>query len=403
MKLQRNPSVAPAGRRGMNIFNSLGSNYSSQFVWQALSLANDPQQSQKLTEYLGKRYSGQVILTYKNREALRLGLELLKLPQNSGVAITSFNCYVVYQAVITAGHQPVYVDIDPDTLNFTPHELEKTLKDYPGVKAVVIQNTLGYPCDITVIAAICKKHHLYLIEDLAHSAGSTYSSGEETGTVGDMTALSFSQDKCIDAVSGGALIIRSKVITIDPQFQPISWVKKMQDRLYPVLTISIRALYPYKIGKLWHWILKQLRLLSSPINPEDIVLRKLPSWQAKRAYTCFRELPATIEHRRLIAHVYADNLDSILTSAKITAAIDNATNMRFPIFMNQRESLIRHLKARGIHVGDIWYDTPISPVDLCPQAENVSNKIINLPTHQHVSSKDAEKISQEINQWLTLK
>ena len=89
-----------------------------------------------------------------------------------------------------------------------------------------------------------------MIEDLAHSAGGTYETGAEVGTVGDMTVLSFSQDKSIDAVSGGALIIRHPQIKLATfSFQSISPSKQLQDRLYPLLSSSVRWLYPTKLGK----------------------------------------------------------------------------------------------------------------------------------------------------------
>ncbi len=369
----------------MNIFNSLGSNYSTKSIWQALTLANKSSHSQELIAYLEKKYTGKVVLLYKNREAIRLGLELVKLPKSSCIAFCGYSCYVVDQAITTAGLKPIYLDIDPDTLNFTPQSLELAVQANPNIKAVIIQNTLGYPCDIVAIQKICQKSKLILIEDLAHSAGGKYANEKEIGTIGDITVLSFSQDKSIDSISGGALIVRNPKIKLNlPKLNQIPVIKQLQDRFYPLLTASIRALYPYKIGKYWHWFLKRMRALSVPIDPEDINYQQLPHWQAKLALDYFSQLNQINAHRQTIAHVYGNRL---------------GINLRFPIFVKNRDSLIGYLKNHGVYVSDIWYDTPISPAGMCPNAEKIADTILNLPTHIHVSPKEAKKIINLIHQW----
>ncbi len=384
----------------INIFNSLGSNYSASSIWQALTNSNHPDHSRQLTRYLEHRYQGQAVLLYKNREALRLGLELAHLPKGSCVGITGFTCFVVDQAVIAAGHRPEYLDIDLGTLNFTAQTLESKAKQNPHLKAVVVQNTLGYPGDIKAIRSVCQKYQLTLIEDLAHSAGGSYKTGEEIGTVGDLTVLSFSQDKIIDAVSGGALIIRNPKINLPPiKFSSFGLYRQAQDRWYPFLASSIRWLYPIKLGKYWHAFLKTFRILSMPINPEDIVFRPLPHWQAKLAFDYLSELNQDLCNRRQIAQVYAQELDPKLISKNLTPQIPHATNLRFPLFVPMRHKLIKFLKHHGIYISDIWYDTPISPIDVCPNSETIAHTIINLPTHRHVSVSTARHICYYINQW----
>lgn len=182
----------------MSIFNSLGSNYDFKFVLKALFSRREGD----LKKFLESKYQGKVTLTYKGRDALELALA--DLPKESLVGINGFTCFAVYEAIKKAGHQALYLDIEKGELNFSAD----TLKRAVNVKAVIIQNTLGYPCDIEKIAQICQENKIILIEDLAHSVGTRYKNGVEAGMIGDYVALSFSQDKMIDAVSGGALIER---------------------------------------------------------------------------------------------------------------------------------------------------------------------------------------------------
>lgn len=185
-------------RKSVSIFNSLGSNYDFNFVLKSLfSPGNDD-----LKSFLENKYKGQVTLVYKGREAIELALG--NINKGSLVGINGFICFAVYEAIKKAGMEVEYLDIEKGELNFSAETLKKAV----NVKAVIVQNTLGYPCDIEKIAQICKEKKIILIEDLAHSIGTRYESGEEAGMVGDFVVLSFSQDKIIDAVSGGALISR---------------------------------------------------------------------------------------------------------------------------------------------------------------------------------------------------
>jgi|SRR3989344_705258 len=193
----------------MSVFNSLGSNYNFNFVLKALFVNNKASYSSALVNFLENKYQGKATLLYKGRQALELGLKSLNLPQGSFVAINGFTCFAVYEAIKKAGLEIEYLDIEKGELNFSPQELEKHLKENPNVKVVIVQNTLGYPCQIEQIAKICKEKKLVLIEDLAHSVGTKYENGQEAGTIGDFVVLSFSQDKIVDGISGGALISKN--------------------------------------------------------------------------------------------------------------------------------------------------------------------------------------------------
>ena len=187
------------------IFNSLGSNYNLEFVLKSLFATNDENGRTTLTDFLDKKYKGKTILLYKGREAIKLALDILKFPKNSKVGIAGFTCYAVYKAVVDAGLLPEYLDVEEKTLNFSLDEV----KQHKNLKVLIIQNTFGNPCNVVEIKKYCFENGIILIEDLAHSIGSIYQSNKEAGFYGDFIVLSFGQDKIIDAVSGGALIIRN--------------------------------------------------------------------------------------------------------------------------------------------------------------------------------------------------
>lgn len=390
------------------IFNSLGSNYSFGFVLNTL-FQNDITGAKKdLLTFLGEKYKGEVHLIYKGREAIRLALELSKLPKKSKVGITGFTCYAVYKAIVDAGMEVVYLDID-DTLNSSLEKLTST----KNLKALIIQNTLGYPCDITQIANFCKKNQIILIEDLAHSVGCEYDKGMESGSVGDFVIFSFSQDKIIDAVSGGALVVRNPSYKLGT-LPPINKLKlgvEIRDRFYPVLTYLVRALYPLGIGKIFHYFLKKNNILSSPISELTTTPRELSEWYCSLVMKDFKNLRENLEARRKVAYLYSRILPKEVLMDGVVRKIGKSSNLRFPILVSNRTSLINYLKKHGVYVSDIWYDAPISPQKFlkgtsytgeCPVSEDISQKIVNLPTHFNISEKDANYISAKINEWQKL-
>src|SRR3989344_1949479 len=139
----------------MNIFNSLGSNYDLKFALKALFAQNKKSHKEKLVSFLEKKYQGKAILAYKGREAIGLALEILKLSEDSYVAINGFTCYAVYKAINNEGYETELLDL-PNTsdLNFSAETLQIALNKNPEIKVVIVQNTLGYPCDIEKIAKI---------------------------------------------------------------------------------------------------------------------------------------------------------------------------------------------------------------------------------------------------------
>lgn len=401
----------------MYIFNSLGSNYSSSFVKKALTTKNNNAYKNKLIGFLSQQYDGEVHVTHKGRDALTMALQAAHIPPHSKVVINGFTCIAVYNAVIRAGYTPVVLDIDPITLHFEPETLKKILEKDGAIKAVIIQNTLSYPCNIVTVHDVCKKFNCVLIEDGAHCIGTSYDDGKPVGTVGDLVALSFSQDKIIDGISGGALIIRNKSFQrFSPETAIIrSQTQELRDRLYPLFTTLIRRTYPYFVGRILHFVLKIFNALPKPVAINDKKYALSP-FCAQLILHAFEKSASNISHRQHIAQIYHQYIDPSIQSGYIGKHILTSANLRFPIFIQNRGSLISHMAGHGVYVGDIWYDAPIAPksniqYDIIGEsgeitekttsnAQKIADTIINLPTHEKVTSAQAMEISEIINQWL---
>lgn len=392
----------------MIVFNSLGSNYSGRMVWQSL-FSRSKGAGDKLAEYLQNRYKSEVVLTYKGREALQLALKAIGLDPDAQVAINGFTCYAVYRAITFAGLKPYYLDIERDSLQFSADVLAKAIEKNPSIKAVIVQNTLGNPCDIVGIEKICQRHNLVLVEDLAHSIGARYIDGREVGTVGDFAMLSFGRDKLIDSVSGGALVINNrKYVDLLPSRlsdPPKSALR--HDKWYPLLSMKVRWAYKIGLGKLVHAAFRKLGFMSRSVDAEYYEGHGLSDWQAKLALEQLESLPTELLRRRKLGKIYQENLCRAMLVSNSSESVSRSTNLRFAAYVENRRGVFSALQKKHIYISDTWYDTPIAPARYlskttydhqCQVADEVASQIINLPTHRHITESMAIEIAKAFNQ-----
>lgn len=129
---------------------------------------------------------------------------LCELGPGDEVILPSFTFVSTANAVVLRGATPVFVDIDPDTLNIDPAAVAEAVT--PRTRAIFAVHYAGFPADMDALAGIARTHGLMLIEDAAQALGSTYK-GRPAGSLGDMAAFSFHETKNIISGEGGALSI----------------------------------------------------------------------------------------------------------------------------------------------------------------------------------------------------
>lgn len=389
----------------MKIFNSLGSNYTPKMVWASLKKAKKSAHKDLHASLKSLYGARQVYLTNKCREALVLIMRQLDFPAGSTVAINGFTCYVVYEAVEAAGFKPKLLDISLDELNFSAETLEKALKAEPNIKAVIIQNSLGIPSDILAIKAKCDKAGVALIEDLAHSAGLVYENDAQAGTVGVAAALSFGQNKIIDAAAGGAAIFNTE-INQPADFLEVSFWQKVTAYFYPLNTWVIRSTHHVGVGKVLLKVYKALKIIPEPASGYAGDIHALPAHQAALANQYLSDLPRVIKHRQNIARIYREMLPPKVQFKHF----DEAIYTRFPLHVAKRQELTKYLKHYNIELGIPWYDSVIAPKRFikkveyvegaCPNGELAASTIVNLPTHININEESARFIAGKVNEWL---
>jgi dTDP-4-amino-4,6-dideoxygalactose transaminase len=147
---------------------------------------------------LGSRYA---LAVSSCSAALFLSLKALDLPRGARVLIPAFTFAAVPSAVLHADCIPVLVEVD-HTLRIDMADFEARL---PGASAVLISHMRGHTSDMDVIMALCDKAGIPVIEDAAHSLGTTWG-GRNVGTIGKIGCFSFQSYKMINAGEGGIMI-----------------------------------------------------------------------------------------------------------------------------------------------------------------------------------------------------
>ncbi len=159
-----------------------------------------------LEERLG---AAKALLTHSCTAALEMAAILCDLTVGDEVIMPSFTFVSTANAVVLRGAVPVFVDIDPLTLNIDPAAIAAAITS--RTKAIFVVHYAGVPCDMDAINAVARANGLTVVEDAAQALGSTYK-GRPAGVLADMAAFSFHQTKNLNSGEGGALILA------DPRF-----------------------------------------------------------------------------------------------------------------------------------------------------------------------------------------
>src|SRR5262249_33949401 len=143
-------------------------------------------------------------------DALSLALAALGVGRGDEVIVPTFTFFATAGAVCRAGATPVFTDIDPDTCNLDPHQVESKIT--PRTKAIIPVHLYGQCCDMEPLWRLAERHGLPVVEDAAQSFGAEYR-GKKCGTLGAVACFSFYPTKTLGA-SGDA----GMVVTGDPEW-----------------------------------------------------------------------------------------------------------------------------------------------------------------------------------------
>jgi len=165
----------------------------------------------KICNYVGAKYA---VAVANGTAALHLACMALGLCKGDEV-ITSPNTFVATSnSILYVGANPIFVDIDKETLNIDIDKIEQSIINSQNVKAIFPVHFAGLPCNMVQLRKLADKYNLAIVEDASHALGATYSDGSKVGNCqySDMTTFSFHPVKGIAAGEGGMVTTNDKLL-----------------------------------------------------------------------------------------------------------------------------------------------------------------------------------------------
>ncbi len=171
-------------------------------IWESKILTNGgpfhQQLEQALCEYLGVEH---IALFTNGTIALVTALQALRV--TGEVITTPYSFVATSHSLLWNGIKPVFVDIDPDTLNLDPEKIEAAIT--PQTTAIMPVHCYGHPCDVEAIQKVADNYNLKVIYDAAH-AFAVQDAGGSILRHGDLSVLSFHATKVFNTFEGGAIV-----------------------------------------------------------------------------------------------------------------------------------------------------------------------------------------------------
>lgn len=289
---------------------------------------------QLVAEYIGVKYA---IATVNGTAALHVALQLAGVSQEDEVITQPVSFIATCNAISYCGAQPVFVDVDLDTLGMSSVSLRTFLdanatktnlgcinnKTGKKISAVVPMHTFGHPCRIDEIAKICEEFNIPLIEDAAESLGSFYQ-GKHTGTFGKLAALSFNGNKTITTGGGGMIITDDEALA-----------KRAKH-----ITTTAKQPHPYEF-----------------VHDEIAYNYRLPNINAALGCAQMESLPKLLESKRNIANAYIkffsnSNLKFVKEPAQ--ASSNYWLNTLVLESKEERENFLKDLNGARVMSRPIW-------------------------------------------------
>jgi len=355
-----------------------------------------------------------VSLFFSGRSALYHLLKSLNLKKGDEVLVQAFTCEAVVLPIVALNLKPVFFDIERKSFSANPIDLEKKLSEKS--KVVILQHTFGIPpSQREKILSIIRQNNLVLIEDIAHGINNSKLKCQNSKLKNHFFLLSFGRSKSLSSVFGGAIVTNNKKIakkldSFNLPYPSYSLIFKLL--LYKPIAFITKLTYNIYLGKIIHFFSQKFNLLIPEITKKEkageydhFFDKKYPNVLAILLLNQFKRFTKTQNQRKKIVNFYLKNLNNVTSyKLQVTGSI-----IRFPLLVKNRDKILQNLAKKGIFLGR-WYDSPVAPKGFpldkvgyrwgsCPQAEEICQKIINLPTN-NIKLNEVEKLTKILNDVL---
>lgn len=317
----------------------------------------------EFSKYIGTNHC---IAVNSGTAALHLALSLFDI-KNKEILVPSLSFVSTAHSIIYNGGNPVFVDIDPETLCMDVAQIQKLITK--KTKAILPVHFAGMSSNLDVIKSICQKHNLYLIEDAAHACGGNYKN-KKIGTHGDIVCFSFHPVKNLAMPTGGAITINhTKGIEMTNKIKSLRWcgISDRKNSVYDVKHLG------------WNYYLNE--------------------FSAAIGLVQLKKLDKLNKFRKKIAKIYSKEL-----CVENKMPFNEECSYHFYwILVKNRKKFMENMSKNGIETGIhyrpihkmTFYKNSIS----LPITENIAERIVSIPTHPNLSDHDVTKIVKLVNRF----
>lgn len=329
----------------------------------------------KVADYVGAKYA---VAIANGTAALHAACFAAEIGKGDEVITTPITFAASANCVFYCGGKPVFADINSETYNISPEEIEKKITE--KTKAVIPVHFTGQPCDMERILGIAKKHHLVVIQDGAHALGADYK-GQKIGSIGDMTIFSFHPVKHITTGEGGM------VVTNNEEFYK---------RLILFRSHGITRDENLLLKNEGSWYYEQL-VLGYNYRITDI--------QCALGISQLKRLDDFIERRRgLVERYNAAFAENPKIKTPYMAEGCNSSWHLYIIQVDERREVFEKLRAAGIGVNVHYipvYKHPYYQENgygdvYCENAEALYKHIISLPLYSDLTNKQQDYVIETV-------
>jgi perosamine synthetase len=365
---------------------------------------------EKLRSSIQYWFDAKCFLFSSGREGMLGLLRSLDFETGSEIIVQGYTCVALPNAIHAAGYTPIFVDIDPATLNIHSGDLEKKIT--ARTKAIICQHTFGIIADTQNLREICDKHHIVLIEDLAHVLPDV-SGPDSLGINADYMMLSFGRDKAISGICGGAIVSRHDIVSDEleeeeQRAKEMSLWSTFRILLYPSIYAIARTIYNIGLGKIMLVVSRKLTLLLPIINAKEKkgtqspILKKMPNACAALAGRELKNMHSINNHRRVLTKLYIEAAEKYHWDIPGSISPDFPLQ-KFPILTEDADAMRIALKKHNIYLDDGWTGSAVCPRSVqlsttgysegsCPKAEEIAASIVTLPTHITMTMTQAKRL-----------
>ncbi|MBF0312117.1 MAG: DegT/DnrJ/EryC1/StrS family aminotransferase [Oligoflexia bacterium] len=313
-------------------------------------------------------------------DALLMALMALGIGEGDEVLTTSFSFVATAGVIARVGATPLFVDIDPETFNISPAQIEKKISS--KCKAIIVVHLFGQSAEMDSILDIARGHQLRVIEDAAQSIGAEYK-GIRVGAIGDIGCFSFFPGKNLGALGDAGVVVTKE--------------RELYEKMKSIRVHGAKKKY-------YHDILGgNFRLDTLQASFLQVKLRHLDE------YTLRRQENAKL-YRQGLSQLQVDSKIQLpIVYEKASRHVYNQFTIKCLGGVKERDQFKDYLNAIGIGC-EVYYPCPLHKQQcfekfygdddqLCPCSELASEQVLSLPIYEGLKKEEQNYIIEKIKRF----